>query len=709
MGARQLTIRLVWLALVASVAVPLALFIFASWIDYRNTLAIDDERLQRSLDVEQEEASKVFELIDLMLNSAESYVAGMSAVQIRDAEEQLHGRLETLVAAVPLAQSIWIYGPDGEVLVSSRIHPTPPDKFSDRDFFLAHLGKSNGDYYGRVYQSVFNAKPFFTVSRRLTYEGAFVGVLEASVLPSSFFQFFSSMANGEQQQYALIRNDGFLLARYPMAPPGAADRLDDSTGFHRTVRAHPQGGTWIATSPIDHVERHFAARRIGDKPLYLTAGISSAAIRAEWMGGMALHLIFGVPATFFLFLTLLLVLRRTQRLYAEIDHRVAIEESLRQSQRLDAIGHLTGGVAHDFNNLLTIIIGNLEMASRQILEWPDAAHTKLGRRIESAMHGAKRATTLTRRLLAFSRQQPLNPIPVDINRLLTGLSEFLHRTLGEHISLEIVGAGGVWLVEVDPAELETAILNLTVNARDAMSNGGRLTIEASNSFLDEAYCRRNMGVEPGQYVVISVSDSGGGMPKGVIDRAFEPFFTTKQVGEGTGLGLSQVYGFVKQSGGHVKIYSELGEGTSVKMYLRRFMGEAPQIERSSEASQHRHTGERILAVEDDAEVRDYIAETLRGLGYEVFQAGNADEALRQLERNEKIDLLLTDVVMPGRNGRVLADIAKRKRPALKILFMTGYSRNAIVHQGRLDPGVELIQKPLSGEQLANAVRRVLNG
>jgi two-component system NtrC family sensor kinase len=270
------------------------------------------------------------------------------------------------------------------------------------------------------------------------------------------------MANGEEQQYALIRNDGFLLARYPMAPPGATDRLDDNTGFRRTIQAYPQGGIWISTSPVDDVERHFASRRIGDKPLYLTAGISSAAIRAEWMGGMALQLIFGAPATFFLFLTLLLVLRRTHRLYAEIDHRVALEVSLRQSQKLDAIGHLMGGVAHDFNNLLTIIIGNPEMASRQTLDWTDAAHAKLGRRIESAMHGATRATTLTKRLLAFSRQQPLNPTPTDINRLLTGLLEFLHRTLGEHISLKIVGAGGVWPVEVDPAELETAILNLTV-------------------------------------------------------------------------------------------------------------------------------------------------------------------------------------------------------------------------------------------------------
>jgi signal transduction histidine kinase/CheY-like chemotaxis protein len=443
-------------------------------------------------------------------------------------------------------------------------------------------------------------------------------------------------------------------------------------------------------------------------PVYVMAGIATAQIRNEWMGGMAMHLIFGVPATLFLFLTLLAVLRRTRRLYAETDQRLAAEETLRQSQKLDAIGHLTGGVAHDFNNLLTIIIGNLEAAQRQLETWTDAVHGKLAQRIASAMHGAERAATLTKRLLAFARQQPLNPTTIDVNRLLNGLSDFLRRALGEDVSLEIVGVGGVWPVEADPAELEAAILNLAVNARDAMPDGGKLTIETGNAYLDDGYCRQYPDVRPGQYVQISVTDNGAGMTKLIIDRAFEPFFTTKEAGQGTGLGLSQVYGFVKQSGGHVKIYSEAGEGTTIKMYLPRYVGQASPAAAPKSEPRRGQPGECILVVEDDADVRAYVVETLRGLGYDVLEAAGAEDALALMNRHRSISLLLTDVVMPGPNGRKLADAARQRQASLKVVYMTGYSRNAIVHQGRLDAGVELLQKPLTSEQLAATVRKVLD-
>jgi signal transduction histidine kinase len=426
------------------------------------------------------------------------------------------------------------------------------------------------------------------------------------------------------------------------------------------------------------------------------------------MSGMALHLIFGIPATAFLFIAPLVLLQRTKRLYAEQDRREAAESAMRQSQKLDAIGQLTGGVAHDFNNLLMIIIGNLESAQHQLKTWTEDAHIKLGQRLENAMRGAQRSVTLTKRLLAFSRQQPLNPTSLDINQLLNGLSEFLRRTLGEEISLEIVGGGGVWTAEADPIELETAILNLAVNARDAMPEGGKLTIEASNSYLDDAYCRQHAEVRPGQYVQIAVTDTGTGMANETIERAFEPFFTTKQSGQGTGLGLSQVYGFVKQSGGHVKIYSEVGEGTTVKLYLPRFVGKRQPEETFKHTLSRGRVGECILVVEDDADVRATAVESLGSLGYDVLEAATADEALRLLEQHKTVGLLLTDVVMPGTNGRKLADEAKERQPELKVVFMTGYSRNAIVHQGRLDPGVELIQKPLTREHLAATIRRVLD-
>ena len=293
--------------------------------------------------------------------------------------------------------------------------------------------------------------------------------------------------------------------------------------------------------------------------------------------------------------------------------------------------------------------------------------------------------------------------------MLNGLSEFLQRALGEHIALEIVGAAGLWPAEADAAELEAALINLAVNARDAMPDGGKMTIETSNAYLDDVYCREQADVRPGQYVLIPVSDTGAGMSKEVIDRAFEPFFTTKASGQGTGLGLSQVYGFAKQLGGHVKIYSELGEGTTVKMYLRRHAGAlAPSVQRTTEPAQAR-TGECVLVVEDDAEVRSYVVDALGALDYDVLQAAGADDALQLLQSHQTVSLLLTDVIMPGKNGRKLAEEARALNPSLKVLYMTGYSRNAIVHQGRLDPDVELIQKPLTSDQLAAAVRKVLDG
>jgi len=423
---------------------------------------------------------------------------------------------------------------------------------------------------------------------------------------------------------------------------------------------------------------------------------------------MAPHLIFGIPATLVMFLTLFTVLRRTMHLYQEIDRRAAAEEALRQSQKLEAIGHLTGGVAHDFNNLLMIIIGNIETAQRQLESWTDGAQVKLSRRLDNAMHGAQRAASLTKRLLAFSRQQPLNPTAIDVNRLLNGVSDFLRRGIGEDVSIEIVGGAGMWPVEADGPELESAILNLTVNARDAMPNGGKMTIEASNSYLDDAYCSQHAEVAPGQYVQIAVTDTGSGMSKEVVDQAFEPFFTTKAPGHGTGLGLSQVYGFVKQSGGHVKIYNEIGEGTTIKMYLPRFMGKVPVIETTKSEWARGLTGECVLVVEDDPDVRTYVADALGSLGYDVLQAESGEQALGLINEHKGIRLLLTDVVMPGMNGRTLAEVATQRKPEMKVLFMTGYSRNAIVHQGRLDPGVNLIQKPVTSEHLALAVRKLLD-
>ncbi len=382
------------------------------------------------------------------------------------------------------------------------------------------------------------------------------------------------------------------------------------------------------------------------------------------------------------------------------------QDRLRQAQKMETVGQLTGGVAHDFNNLLQIVTGNLEILLRSL---PDDA-ARLRRAAENAQRGAQRAATLTQRLLAFSRRQPLAPKKLDANRLVGGMSELLHRTLGETVEIETVLAPRLWQVEADPNQLENALLNLAINGRDAMAAGGKLTIETSNAHLDRAYAEQDAEVAPGQYVAICVSDTGEGIDAETLTRVFEPFFTTKEVGKGTGLGLSMVYGFVKQSGGHVRIYSELGHGTSVRIYLPRLVNEVEDEEEAAdqyapEGSRH----ETILVLEDDDDVRAYSVEVLRELGYAVVEAHDGPTALRLLEREGRIDLLFSDVVLPGgMTGAQVAAEASRLRPGLRILFTTGYARNAIVHHGRLDAGVELLTKPFTYADLAARVRDLLD-
>ncbi len=395
-----------------------------------------------------------------------------------------------------------------------------------------------------------------------------------------------------------------------------------------------------------------------------------------------------------------------RRVADEVEARLKTEEALRQSQKMEAVGQLTGGIAHDFNNMLAVIMGSLDLLGRRFA----TGDARALRYVDTAKDGARRAAQLTQRLLAFARKQPLQPEPLDANKLVAGMSDLLRHSLGGAIRLETVLAGGLWRVHADPNQLENVILNLAVNARDAMADGGRLTIETANCHLDERYAAEHIGLAPGQYVLIAVSDIGAGMTPEVVAKAFDPFFTTKEVGRGTGLGLSQVYGFVKQTGGHVKIYSEVGQGTVVKVYLPRLTGVVGDSSASTQG-QDVPLGDRlevVLVVEDEPAVRLLSVETLVELGYEVLEADGAATALKLLDAHPEVALLFTDVVMPEINGRMLADEARKRRPDLKVLFTTGYTRNAVVHNGVLDPGVQLIGKPFTIEELAARVREVLD-
>ena len=395
------------------------------------------------------------------------------------------------------------------------------------------------------------------------------------------------------------------------------------------------------------------------------------------------------------------------RLQDEVRERHAAQSQVRQLQKMEAVGQLTGGIAHDFNNMLAIVIGSLDMARRRLT---GSEHPRLAQCIDNAVEGAERAATLTARLLAFSRQQPLEPKMLDTNKLVGGMSEMLRRTLGERVQVETVLAGGLWRVFADPVQIESALINLAVNARDAMPDGGRLTIETTNAELDERYAAAHEEVKAGQYVMLSLTDTGTGMPAEVIERAFEPFYTTKGVGRGTGLGLSQVFGFIKQSNGHVKIYSEIGQGTTIKLYLPRIVGEEAVMATAAGRGDVplAKADEIILVVEDEPRVRHMSVDALRDLGYTVIQAADGNQALEQIVIQPRIDLLFTDIVMPGMTGRQLADRAIAERPGLKVLYTTGYTRNAIVHNGIVDYGVSFLAKPFSIEGLARKVREVLD-
>ena len=396
-----------------------------------------------------------------------------------------------------------------------------------------------------------------------------------------------------------------------------------------------------------------------------------------------------------------------QHLEDEARIREHAESQVRQLQKMEAIGQLTGGIAHDFNNMLAIVLGSLDMARRRLTA---SADERALRYIDNAMDGAKRAATLTARLLAFSRQQPLEPRVLEANRLVASMSELFHRTLGERVVIETVLAAGLWRTRADPSQLENALLNLAVNARDAMPGGGKLTIETANCDLDERYVSDHEGLTAGSYTMISVTDNGSGMSPETVRRAFDPFFTTKEVGKGTGLGLSQVFGFVKQSGGHITIYSEVDKGTTVKVYLPRVLGEADASETVEAGEPPRgRAGETVLVVEDEDSVRHVAVDALRELGYTVIHANSGDEAKRKFASADHIDLLFTDVVMPKMTGRELAEDLQRQDGNLKVLYATGYTRNAIVHNGTLDAGTMLLTKPYPIGQLAIKVRQALDG
>jgi signal transduction histidine kinase/ActR/RegA family two-component response regulator len=706
---------------VASIVLPVVVVIGGGWLAWRDTVREATASLQSDLAVSQEQATEVLDshilLSGILLSGrVNDLVGSLSDEELIARERELHNRLRAMIAGFPQVTAVIVVGRSGHPLVATSRYPVDHDvSLSDREYFKV-LRDSHVPFYigGIVFGRITGADVFSVATRRGDDPNRFAGVILLGVPPSYFRNFDREMfAGGTDYSASLIRDDGTQLASYPETVRSDREPLRDQLLVDAIARM-PQAGLVRGHSAIDQTDRLIAYRRLGMYPVFVTVGRRWGAIVREWRDMMASHLVFGFPATLGLFGLSVLAMRQSRRqsdtlaqLQAEVGRRELAEEALRQSQKMEAVGRLTGGIAHDFNNHLTVISSNIELLQRRL----PAGSASLMRLTDAAMTGVQRAATLTHRLLAFSRQQPLEPEPLDLGQLVSNISELLRRTLGETIVIETVLSGELWLTRVDANQLENALLNLAVNARDAMPDGGNLTIETANAQLDEAYAAAHADVSAGQYVMLAVTDTGTGMTPEVVSKAFEPFFTTKPLGRGTGLGLSMVYGFVKQSGGHLAIDSDPGLGSSVKVYLPRFIREetkwAPAVHAATD-TQPPARGATILVVEDDEGVRRSSVEALREMGYEVLEAGDAMDGVRLIVDRGGIDLLFTDVGLPGGvNGRALADAGRSARPGMRVLFTTGYTRNAILHNGMLDRGVHFIAKPFSLTDLAAKIREVL--
>ncbi len=587
----------------------------------------------------------------------------------------------------------------GHPLVSANVLPVPKNlSFTERDYFQAQVAHDVGTYVSRVHYPRMPGIDtyFFSVSeRRLSSDGQFNGVISVAVLPAYFAGFYARMASNDGSYFALARADGRFLARYPILKNPLVE-LDPESALRAGIAKGHERGLSTVNSQLDHITRRIGYRKLAGFPLYVLAGVETSAITHEWLTYMSSHLVFGLPATALLFAVLLLALRRTRRLYDEADRRETAEGALRQAQRLEAIGQLTGGVAHDFNNLLMIISGSVQRLRGELT---DQKQTRLLDMIATA---TQRGETLTRQLLTYSRQQTLTPQVIDLSQRLPLIRELLARSLHGNIEIKVDAPATPCAVRVDPGEFELAILNLAVNAKDAMPQGGRLSIRIKPVTLKGEATDEGLS---GEFVALRVADTGHGIPADVLTRVFEPFFTTKEFGKGTGLGLSQVYGFAKQSGGTATVSSADGRGATVTLYLPRSHDRPETVAPKASTEAPKATVGTVLLVEDNGDVAEVGAGLLRQLGYRVRSVANAQAAIAALRLDPEVDLVFSDILMPGgKNGLDLAAEIAERYPDIPVLLTTGYSASA---QDAVARGVVVLQKPYDLESLRRHISEAI--
>jgi two-component system, NtrC family, sensor kinase len=701
MTARESAIRVLRLMMIASLVLPAVLFIFVSWLNYRQEQEVADDRIQRSLDILHEHALKVFQTGELAIGQVEEVVRGLSDVEIAANQQRLYQRLKKIVDAVPQFQAILISDGNGRPLASSVLSTIGSDvTIADRAYYQEHLKGGNGTQVSEVlnprWVKGLNSEFFNLSRRRESADDAFNGIISVAVRLSYFEEFYGLMGAKPGSLFAIIRTDGKFLARYPLPDNRALGLNPSSSLLVAIARGEGHSLYTVPRSQIDRVERRIGTRKLPGFPVYVVAGLDTGVVRADWLTLMASHLIFGLPATFLLFAIIGLALHRTKRLYAEAERREAAEGALRQSQQLQAIGQLTGGVAHDFNNLLMIVGGSVQRLRREI------SGEKQTRLLDMIATATQRGESLTRQLLAFSRRQTHTPTVIDLKERLPELKDMLSRSLRGDITIEVAVPAKACVIKIDPSELELALLNLAVNARDAMPNGGKLTIAAKPVVLKGQALEEGL---QGEFVAIRITDTGTGIPRDVLPHVFEPFFTTKDVGKGTGLGLSQVYGFAKQSGGTTTVTSTVGRGTAITLFLPRTDEQPPKPVAPAVTVQAPQRAGTVLLVEDNPEVAEVATSYLQQLGYAVKPVASAQAALDVLAEPARIDLVFSDILMPGSmNGVELGQIIRQRYPSIPVLLATGYSNSA---PEAVRHGFAVLQKPFDLAALEQSVRDAL--
>jgi two-component system, NtrC family, sensor kinase len=697
---------------VAVIVVPVVLFAAAAWVNYVSAFRDARERVDRAKDAIHEYALKAFESDELILDRVAEHIEGKNPSELIGSEE-FHRYLRQFEGK-PQISAVGLIIPGQGLAASNPVFPLPTINIGPPNYLRVDRDGKEPIYIGTAVPGTFTQAPQFSVVRldRASAQGGGAGLIFVAAKLSDFVGYYRTIIDLKDFLVTVIRSDGAVLARSP-GEDQVGNVLSSNSLFRQTIAREPKSGGYDGASGLDGIERLFSYRQLGAYPVYVSVGLNRSAVIEAWLWLMAGHLAIGLPGLICLWLLAGLALRRSTAADAALsavqvhsERREVAEASLRHIQKMDIVGQLTGGIAHDFNNLLAVISGNLEL----ILRRPEDS-ARVARVSRAAFQAVERGEHLIEQLLMFSRRSVMRPTTLNLNRVLLEFETLLRHAAGPPIELRLKLDPALDRSNIDRAQFEAAILNLVVNARDALPKGGRITISTANVVLDEPCADENSDRLPGAYAVVSVRDNGIGIHASVLPRVFEPFFTTKEVGKGSGLGLSQVYGFANESGGHVTLRSEVGRGTTVKLYLPTCNKALEEVEdRPALAVAQQSSSGTVLVVDDDEAVLETAKETVADLGYRVMSAHNGREALQILKGFEKIDLLFSDIVMPGGiNGIQLAEQARRLQPTLKVLLTSGYTAGVLTDTHALPKQFPVLGKPYRREQLAASLREIIDG